>query len=72
MPPARKQVLEALCAGKEPKSVKLPGSTLHYTLEDMISQDLVTDKPYRLSELACEMAVKAGIRLNGQHHPVAT
>jgi hypothetical protein len=60
MPPTRKQVLECLLAGQDPKLLKIPKSTLSYALEELEAQELIDREPSRLSKLVLEMAHLAG------------
>ncbi len=59
IPAMRRKVLDALIAGKDPRQLDLPGSTVHYALEDLELQGLV--KKDDLSDWVYELLERAEV-----------
>jgi hypothetical protein len=57
IPATRRRVIDALREGKPLSQTNLPKSTLHYAVEDLQSQELLTGEAF--SALAEELLVKA-------------
>lgn len=59
MPPLRSEILRTLCAGDGIGNIKAPGSSLHYTREELETQELLEGS--ELTDFARELLVRAGV-----------